>query len=165
MKALPIVLTLLALALLMSGTAQAQTASNAMSVNVTVSATCTVTSSGVAFTGPFDGTEVPGTGTITINCSNGAPFNITLDAGSNAIPSKRRMALGPDYLSYELYQDSGRSVVWGDQGFAGTYNAGNPVASIGTGLDQDFTVYAKMPSQQVGPDGNYQDSVSVIVHY
>jgi spore coat protein U-like protein len=136
-----------------------------MSVNVTVSATCTVTSSGVVLTGPFDGTETTGTGTITLNYTNGAPYNITLDAGSNAIPSKRRMALGADYLSYELYQDSGRSVVWGDSSFAGTYTAGNPVAAVGIGLDQNFTVYTKIPSQEVGPDGNYQDSVSIIVHY
>ncbi|MCU1308822.1 MAG: Spore coat domain protein [Acidobacteriaceae bacterium] len=81
----------LALAILaLSGTsAFAGTATSNLSATATVTANCTISTNPLAF-GAYDplvanaSTALPGTGIVTVICTNGSAATITLGQGSNA---------------------------------------------------------------------------------
>ena len=99
------------------------------------------------------------TSTIRVTCELGDTYTIGLNNGVNAAGGQRRMArtTAPlSYLSYNLFQDPARTVVWGDT---------NPtrLLATGTGTAQTFTVYGQLPGGQVVPVGAYVDTVRVTV--
>lgn len=108
------------------------------------------------------------TASITVRASKGITFRIALDGGQHPSAGLRalRRLRGSDSLTYELWQDAGRSLPWGDAGFAGSYPNGNPLPAIGTGTPQRFTVYGHLYSIEGMPaPGLYADTVTVTVHY
>jgi len=85
---------------------------------------CTISTVALAF-GSYDpvvanaSTNLDGTGTVVVACTKGSTATIGLGLGSNVTGSTRRMRDGgTNYLTYELYQDSGRATVWGSSGAA-----------------------------------------------
>ena len=103
------------------------------------------------------------TSTISVTCTSGAAYNIGLDAGVNESTlddvTTRRMANGSNYVSYNIYSNSGRSAVWGN-----TVST-NTVAGTGSGSAQALTVYGRVPSQATPAAGTYTDTVTVTVTY
>lgn len=96
---------------------------------------------------------------ITLNCTNTTAWNVGLSNGSNASGNTRRMADGSgNYVTYELYRDTGRSLRWGN-----TINT-DTLAGAGNGNDQNVTVYGRVPVQTATP-GNYSDTITVTVNY
>ena len=69
------------------------------------------------------------------------------------------MSQSSEQVTYGLYQDSGRTQVWGDS--AGT----NTAAGTGSGLAQTFSVYGRVPAQSTPSPGTYVDTVVVTVSY
>lgn len=107
----------------------------------------------------FITSNVDQTSLVTLNCTNGSAWNVGLGNGTNASGSTRRLADGSgNYVTYELYRDSGRSLRWGT-----TINA-DTLAGSGNGNDQSVTVYGRVPAQTAVP-GNYGDTVTVTVTY
>src|SRR6266702_7711357 len=58
------------------------------------------------------------TTTMTVTCSNGAPYNVGLDAGSvsgSTVANRLLAGTGTPAptVAYQLYRDSARSLVWG----------------------------------------------------
>lgn len=105
------------------------------------------------------------TGTITVNCSAGTPYQIGLNGGSNstgaaATPAagERRMRQGAttNYVAYDLFQGTG-STFWGNV-------SGNRVAAVGNAAAQTHTVTARVTSVNV-PAGAYVDTVTATVTY
>jgi spore coat protein U-like protein len=64
-----------------------------------------------------------------------------------------------DYLSYELYQDSGHTTLWGTADNAAVESAAVDTTAV------DYTVYALVPGSQDVPSGTYNDSVAVTVSF
>ena len=158
------------LALGVSSGTQAGTATSNLSVTATVSANCSITTAPVAF-GAYDPvtanatTPLTSTGTVTVTCTSGASGTITLGQGSNpgggstdAAPARRLKDAGTDVLSYALYQDTGRTTVWGN-------TAGTGVASTGTGSAASLTVYGSVAAGQNVPAGSYSDTVVATVTF
>ena len=154
----------------MSGIATAGTATSNLPVSATVGATCTIdASAGVAF-GAYDpivtnaSTDLTHTGSVSTTCTNGSSVTITLGEGTNkdttstaAVPV-RRMISGANYLSYQLYQDSGASTVWGDTAATG-------VTVTGTGAAVATNVYGVVTAGQNVPAGSYADTVLATVTF
>ena len=69
------------------------------------------------------------------------------------------MVQGTNSIAYQLYQNSGRTTVWGNT--VGT----NTVASTGTGNSQPLTVYGNVPAQATPPAATYNDTITVTVTY
>lgn len=69
------------------------------------------------------------------------------------------MTKGADTLNYSLFQESGRTTVWGN-----TVNT-DTVADTGTGVDIVYTVYGRIPAGQVVNTGVYTDTVTVTVTF
>lgn len=148
--------------LLMAGqTASAATATTTFNVTATVTAACTVSATNLAFT-PYDptsGTDLDGTNSLTVNCTNGTTYDMGLDLGANDTGTQRRMTDSTDFLNYGLFQNSARTTSWGDT--VGT----DTVASTGTGVDQNFTVYGQIPASQNVPASSYSDTINVTVTF
>jgi spore coat protein U-like protein len=59
-------------------------------------------------TNPLDGTTQ-----LIVRCTKGTRASIALDMGKYQQGANRRMFDGSEFLTYSLYQDSGRSTPWG----------------------------------------------------
>jgi len=102
--------------------------------------------------------------TISINCSAGASISVALGEGLNptgsGMTAKRQLKATAASVTYELFQDSGRSQTWGDGTFVGPVEAG-----FGDGTAQPFPVFASVYVPAGAAIGSYSDSVVVTVTF
>lgn len=105
--------------------------------------------------------NMDGTSVISVTCVNGTPYRVGLNDGTSASGTARRMKLstGNDYVTYELYRDTGYSQRWGNT--QGT----DTVAGTGSGFSQQIAVYGRVPPQVTPTPGSYADTVTVYVYY
>lgn len=136
-------------------------ATTSFGVSATVVATCAVSATSLAF-GNYSTTQLDGTSTVTVTCTNGTTYTVALGAGtgSGATVATRRMT-GPasQTLNYTLYRDSGRTELWGET--VGT----DRVAGTGNGAAQPLTVYGRIFTGQYPGPGAYADTIAVAVTY
>jgi spore coat protein U-like protein len=127
-------------------------------------ATCTVSVTPVAFGvyPPFSGAPTTSTGTTTVHCVAGAAnVVIALSTGGGGAYASRRMSNGASNLTYQLYSDAARTMIWGN-GTAGTVTVSAHVANNGA---QNNTVYGQIPALQGVRPGAYTDTITVTVTY
>jgi len=137
-----------------------------LNVSANVSANCAISTTPVAF-GAYDPIVTNATandddvGTVIVTCTKGTTATIGLGLGANASGSIRRMKdATTDYLSYELYQETGRITVWGTTGTALLSTGAAPSKAPRT-----FTVYGRIPAGQDVPAGSYTDTVVATVNF
>ncbi|HTM63533.1 MAG TPA: spore coat U domain-containing protein [Gammaproteobacteria bacterium] len=94
-----------------------------------------------------------------LRCSQGSAAVISLSDGLNAVNGTRRLTSGIDnYLNYNLYKDSGRSIQWNMTNTM-QYTANSSKA-------QTFTIYGQIPAGQVNIGvGSYSDTVTINVTF
>ena len=150
--------------------AEAGTSTANLSVTATIASNCTISTAPVAF-GSYDpivthaSAALDGTGTITTTCTTASSPVITLgqgangDTGSTDAAPLRQMASGSDRLPYTLYQNAGRTTVWGNT--SGTA----PSTVAGSGIAQNFTVYGRIAPGLNKPVGSYADTVVATVTF
>ena len=146
--------------------ASAATTTSSLDVSATVSASCSVSTTAVSFgdVAVLAGTNDDATGGLSVTCTNGTAWSASASAGSGsgATLTDRKMTSGTNLLSYDLYTDSGHTVIWGDA--ADTTTA--KFSGTGTGSAQANTIYARVPSgQNTARVGSYADAVTVTVTY
>ena len=126
-----------------------------------VTPTCSVSAGTLGFGGYVQTAASLSTATVSVNCSNGAPYQVSLAGGQNLSGTVRRMAApGGYFLSYELFSDALRTAAWGDGGALGA-----KVSGTGSGGAQNLIVYGRVPAGQAAAPGSYDDSVIVTVEY
>lgn len=103
--------------------------------------------------------NVDQTSTISLTCGLNTSWQVGLDNGQNANGNTRRMILGGNYVTYELYRDTNRTLRWGN-----TLNT-DTRSGTGTGTAQTLTVYGRVPPQTATPGVNYADKITVTVTY
>lgn len=135
-------------------------------VTVNVAAECTVSTSAVNF-GAYDPvsanatTPRDSTGTVNVYCTTGTLATVSLDLGTHASGSTRRMlGTAGDFLTYEIYNDSSRTVVWN----AVNTDSGTSASRL-VPINNGFTAYARIPPGQDVGAGSYNDIVLVTVNY
>lgn len=129
---------------------------------------CTISSAGVAFGAynPRSATVLNGTGTISVACATTitAPV-VTLSTGQSGTYAARRMTSGPWNLSYNLYTNSARTIIWGN----GTGGSSSQTLSGGTisGGQRRFTrtIYGRIPASQNIGAGTYGDTITLTVSF
>lgn len=160
-------LTMLAAATIVAGApcvASAATATGTLAVSVTVVNTCSVGASTMAF-GNLPGSAATTTlnvsGTVSVTCTNLAPYNIGLDKGANgaSVTTRAMVDSAAHTISYSLFRDSSHLLNWGQT--VGT----DTVAGVGTGSAQSVTVYGQIPSQNAAFTNTYNDTVNITVTY
>jgi spore coat protein U-like protein len=153
---------LLAAALASGSQAQAATATGSFGVQVILQATCIVTSPTSTLldfgTQTLLNANVDASTAIGVQCSSGTTYDVSLDNGLNA---SRRMKLGTNFVTYQLYKDAARTTVWP------TAAVTPPYPYTGTGAAQSITVYGRIPIQTTPPASAtaYVDTVGITVTY
>ena len=108
-----------AVSALFAGPALAQTATTQFNVQITINAECQINSAAdlnFGASGVID-TAVEATSAIAVQCTNGTPYNIGLNAGQGAGATvAARLMTGPnsETVTYSLYTDAGHATVWGN---------------------------------------------------
>jgi len=112
----------------------------------------------------FNPSSVDANGDITIVCSSGISYIIKLGPGvhsGNSFSSRKMLVIGGgSTLNYNLYRDSARTEVWGD-GTSSTYTQ----SGSGTGGENHFIVYGRIPEGQNVSVGSYSDSLAVTIEW
>ena len=143
--------------------AQAATATTTFTVQMTIAASCIINSASTLNFGTSGviAANVDQTSTLQVQCTNTTPYSISLDpgTGSGATVAARKMTNGANTITYSLYQDAGRTTVWGNT--IGT----NTVAGTGNGASQSYTVYGRVPPQTTPAAALYTDTITVTVTY
>jgi len=146
----------------------AGSASANLQVSVVVDSSCNISTSPLMFsdynvlganaTSPDDGT-----GSVTIQCTNGVIANIGLDGGtaysSGTNSSYMRDSVG-HAIQYSLYQNLSRTTLWGNSSGSWLTTPAAPNTS-----PQTYTVYGRVPPGQLAPSGTYTDTVVATVNF
>ena len=146
--------------------ASAATATANLAVSATVTNNCTISTGALTF-GTYDpvvthaSTDLDGTGTVTVACTKGSTATVGLDLGANASGTTRRLTDGSsNYLTYELYQNAGRTTLWGNS----LGDLLSPVAAPSKAA-RNFSVYGRVVSNQDVTAGSYTDTVVAAVNF
>jgi len=105
-----------------------------------------------------------GQGTVSTTCTNGLTNTIELDQGLNAATGStvevplRQMRSGSAVMGYFLYQNSGRTTVFGGDAPTG-------VGQTGTGGNANLTVFGQVTGGQNVAPGSYADTVTATVAF
>jgi spore coat protein U-like protein len=152
--------------------AEAATDTSNLSVTASISANCTITTTAVAF-GAYDPVStnavsaLNGTGKVTVTCTTGSHGYVTLGQGANAdtgsedatpIRQMKDTGAGTNFLSYSLWSNTLRTVIWGNTETTGVDHTGDGTAT-------DITVYGKIPGGQNKPALSYSDTVLATVTF
>lgn len=129
-----------------------------------VGAFCNIVASDLIFGSASDlSAGLTATSEITFVCPSAVPYAITMDGGAfTGDIGNRQMALqavGPETISYQIYQDAARSVVWGDGA------VGSALTGVGIGAVETRPVYGDIPPQTTPAAGTYFDSVTVTITF
>lgn len=141
--------------------AQESPATDNFDVTITILDTCTIdtTAADLAFGEQFStATDIEAQSQLAVYCTPGTEFSIALDGGTAGDTSARTMTGPGGEVPYQLYQDSPRSVVWGE---GADVMEGTP-ETVGTGDEEIFPVYGLVPSANFEA-GDYSDTVTVTV--
>jgi spore coat protein U-like protein len=139
------------------------TTSFTLNTSATVTKDCTVSANPLSFGSSVGvlSSAITATTTISATCTNTGSYTIALNKGVNGSLTNREMtSSGGAVVNYQLYMDSGYSIIWGD-GTSGTSTTG----ATGTGSSQSYTVYGEVPAQTTPAPGSYSDTITVTVSY
>jgi len=125
---------------------------------------CIISATSVNF-GSYDVFSLPsvpndsGVGSVSVGCASGGGkiFPVTLSPGQSGSYAARTMNNGLSLLTYNLYTDSARTIVWGD-GSGGSSSMEIPKKST-----RKFTVYGRIPGGQDAAVGIYTDLIVATV--
>jgi spore coat protein U-like protein len=147
----------------------AATATTQITVSATVSNVCSVTAATLGF-GAYDGlianatTPLAVSASLTYACNKGTAPNIGLDTGlygPNATGTTRAMKAGTaNYLSYELYSNSGHTSLWGN-----TSPSWVSPGAVPSHASQTVTIYGQIPAGQDAVTGNYGDTITATINF
>jgi spore coat protein U-like protein len=149
----------------LAGNAWAATKTASFTVSANVLKNCVISAGNLAL-GDFDGTnDLTSTSAVSVRCTNGTPYSVTLSTGASGSYANRTLTNGTDTLVYNLYTDAGHTTIWGDNtgGSGHVVGAGTGFAAA-TALD----VYGRLlASDNTGPvdAGVYTDTIVASIVY
>jgi spore coat protein U-like protein len=149
-----------------SVSAQSTSSTASLTITASVAKNCTITTTPVAF-GSYDSvtanatTPLDGVGAVIVTCTKGAPAKVGLNDGSNAQGTTRRMSQGAaDFLTYELYKDTGHVTRWGN-----TTDTSLDIPAAPNQTPRSFPVYGRVAPAQAAAVGSYTDTVMATVNF
>jgi len=142
--------------------AYAVTATNTFQATITIQTQCEVTSPSDLNFGSSGllNNNIDASSTFVVKCTKGTAYSIGL-TGANDSGGNKRMSNGSEYVTYQTYTDNTYGTVWD----AASSPSSGPVTATGTGDNQTYTVYGRVPPQTTPPAGNYSDTVTITVQY
>ena len=95
------------------------------------------------------------TSAITVTCTNGGNYSVSLDGGENGVAAQRNIKSGVNTLNYDLYKDAGRGTVW--------TNVAAPVVGTGIATAQTIPIYGRIAAGQPYSASNGTDFTDIVV--
>lgn len=154
-----------------AGSAHAAEDSATFQVRIVITESCTISSTAptdIDFLSHVRATGAPADaqGTLTVNCSQGTPYQIGLSGGTNSTGTAATPAAGErrminatgSYVPYDLFSNTARSQFWGNT------LGSNTVSGTGTAANVSHQVFGRVPSTNF-PAGTYTDTVTARVVY
>src|SRR5271169_1247948 len=149
--------------LLFASEGHAATVTTTFTTQITITAACIINSASNLNFGAAGvlAANVDQTSTIQVQCTNTTPYSVSLDAGTGtgATVAARKMTNGANTVTYSLYSDAGRTIVWGNT------IPTNTVAGTGNGASQAYTVFGRVPPQATPAPALYTDTITATVTY
>jgi spore coat protein U-like protein len=144
-----------------AGQSLASTVQTTFQVTANVTVSCTLFATDLAF-GTYDTNNnqpLNAQSNVSIDCTNGANWNIGLDKGLHGgNVTSRAMANDTDssvLLDYAIYKDPAHTLNWGET--IGT----DTVSGTGTGVVQEIGAYGQIPKKQTtATAGGYSDTIT-----
>jgi spore coat protein U-like protein len=139
----------------------------------TVTCSCAVSTTNVVFgaINPLSLSNTDSVGGVTVSCGGIAglliPLQVDIGKGSSGNYAARTLVSGTNTLSYNLYQDSARSMVFGNA-TNGTVDASSSMllSALGIGTPVTIPIYGRVFGAQVtAVPGSYADTISVTLTY
>ena len=137
---------------------------SSFTVTAAVQTECTVSTAPLNF-GAYDPVSANAvaprdtTGTVNVYCTAGTFVTVTLDNGLWASGTNRRLK-AVSFLTYEIYKDAARSVIWN----VANTNTGTSTSNV-IPINGGFTAYGRIFAGQDVPAGSYSDTILVTVNY
>jgi spore coat protein U-like protein len=106
---------------------------------------------------------------IIVGCQNDT-YSVQLSTGNAGTYAPRSLSSGGAMLSYNLYTDAGRTLVWGD-GIGATQTVTGNLSGVLLALGAcpptpiQHPVYGRIPGSQNVPAGSYSDTITVTVTF
>ena len=124
---------------------------------------CTISAVGVAFGNydVFSASPLDSTGVVTYKCTQTRSITIDLSRGSSTTFNPRKMKRSTETLSYNLYLDALRSVIWGD----GSSSTSHLSISAPANQSKTATIYGRIPARQDVTFGAYSDTITVTITF
>jgi spore coat protein U-like protein len=152
------------------GPAAATTTTQQFQVQLQIQAQCVINTTATldfgtagVLGGAGGSTNTDQSATLKVQCTNSTTYDIGLDAGttSGGLVSQRLLnnSSTSETIKYNLYTDSGRATIWGNT--VGT----DTVHATGSGAQQTYTIYGRVPGQNTPTPGTYTDTITVTVTY
>jgi spore coat protein U-like protein len=155
-----------ALAVFAAGYAEAAPrATTTLTATALVGVGCLVNTTNLNFgnIGTSIGANVDSAATVTVNCPSLQSYNITIGVGvgAGATLASRKMTRtsGTETLNFTVYRNAARTQLWG------TAIGTDTVSATGTGANQTFTAFGRIPTGQTALPGNYTDVLVVTIDY
>ncbi|MHA6845414.1 spore coat U domain-containing protein [Ralstonia syzygii] len=141
----------------------AATKTTTFAVSLTLQADCSISANALNFgTQGVLAANVDQATTLSVTCSNTAPYNVGFDAGTttgSTIAARLLASSGTATVGFQLYSDSARTQVWGNT--VGT----DTVSGTGSGTAQVLTVYGRVPSQNTPAAGAYSSTITATITF
>jgi len=132
-------------------------------VRLTLTADCTVAASDLDFGSQgVLAANVDQASTLSVTCSNNAPYQVGLDGGNTAgstIANRLLTNAGAATVQYQIYRDSNRTQVWGNTPGTDTLDG------TGSGAAQTLTMYGRVPPQATPAAGTYTSTVTATINF
>ena len=131
---------------------------------------CTVSTAPVSFGGYQAASDSDASGHVDVSCTcttgndcTDVPYQLEIQPGASGSIAPRRMirASGTETLDYDLYQDAGRTTIWG----TGLDAVGRTYTVALFDSSQRTFVYGRVPSGQHVPPGTYGETPTVSMTY
>ncbi len=99
---------------------------------------------------------------LSATCTKGTTFNISLSEGQSNDFNNRYMSLSnnADSLKYNIYLDAFYTNILGDGN-----NGTSLLSDTGAGVEQNYTIYGKIPTGQYVSPGSYSDLITATLFY
>ena len=130
--------------------------------------TCSVTATNLAF-GSFTGSRIDTTAVIRLICNGGGnnnPYSVALSQGvSNSFIDRFMLSPAQGELTYNMYIDPGRSIIWGN-GAGQTQVQSGILDFRHTGaVTVPLIIYGRVPFQTLPAPGQYSDNILITVTF
>lgn len=133
---------------------------DSLTVSAHVVATCEITANDLDFGdyNPVVASNLDAATTVSLTCTNGTSYAVGMSLGDNVgstVATRYMDDNNSHMLGYTLYQNAGRTTLWGA--------SSNTLAGTGTGSAATINVYGRIAMNQTVPTGNYSDTIVVTV--